>query len=167
MITDIARRRFDEIVPPLLDDVYALARWLTGDAADADDVAQEVALRALRALAGTRPERPRAWLLAITRNAALTHLAKKRPQALADAADEIADDAPSPEAALIRAAESRAVAAAIDALPLPLREVLIMREISDLSYKDIAEAADIPIGTVMSRLARARAQLAAQLGALR
>jgi RNA polymerase sigma-70 factor (ECF subfamily) len=174
--SETARRRFHEIVLPHLDDAYALARWLTGNASDAEDVAQDACMRALRALDTAPPEHPRAWLLAITRNTAYSWLAKNRPHALllvggAEDAETASgaqtDPAPSPEAALISAADGAAVSAAIDALPIVFKESLVMREINGLSYREIAEATGVPVGTVMSRLARARSLLAQSLGALR
>lgn len=176
MTSEIARRRFQRNVPPHLDDAYSLARWITGSAADAEDVVQDACLRALQAFANTEPERPRAFLLAVTRNAAYSWLARNRPGALvfAGAADEAeahanarTESAPSPEDALIAAADSAMVSAAIEALPLIFREALVLREINGLSYRDIAEATDAPIGTVMSRLARGRALLAKILGGSR
>jgi RNA polymerase sigma factor (sigma-70 family) len=167
--SELARRRFQDLVLPHLDDAFSLARWLTGSAADAEDVVQETCLRALKALETAPPEKPRAFLLAVTRNAAFTWLAKNRPRALvlAGGAEEAeahvealpGEAAASPEQALIDAADRAAVAAAIDALPLTFRETLVMREINGLSYREIAEATGAPVGTVMSRLARARALL--------
>lgn len=176
MTDDIARRRFHEHVLPHLDDVYSLARWITGNAADAEDVAQEACLRALKAFAMIAPERPRAFLLTVTRNAAYSWLAKNRPRALvlAGAAEEAEAQAcadspavPSQEEAMISASDQASVTEAIANLPLAFREVLVLREINELSYRDIAEATGAPLGTVMSRLARARALLAERLGALR
>jgi RNA polymerase sigma factor (sigma-70 family) len=173
--SETARRRFREQVLPYLDDAYSLARWLAGGATDAEDIVQEACLRAFKALENAPVERPRAWLLAIVRNAAFTWLAKNRPKALLLAGG--AEDAeshpnavetvasPSPEAALIEAADRAEVVAAIDALPIPYKETLVMREINGLSYREISEATGAPIGTVMSRLARARALLIASLGA--
>lgn len=154
---------------PHLDDAYTLAKWLTANAADAEDVVQEACVRALRALESATVERPRAWLLAIVRNTAFTWLAKNRPKAvlvvneetitaMADAA-EGPDPPPTPEEAVIAAAEGHAVVAAIEGLPQHFREVLVMREINGMSYREIGEATGVPIGTVMSRLARARALL--------
>ncbi|WP_051079712.1 sigma-70 family RNA polymerase sigma factor [Methylosinus sp. LW4] len=159
---------------PHLDDAYSLARWLTGDATDAEDVVQDACLRALSALDGAEVEHPRAWLLSITRNAAFTWLAKNRRRDLVlvgvaedaevqDGASSMSEEA-SPEAALIEAADRRSVAAAIASLPIPFREALVMREINGLSYREIASATGAPIGTVMSRLARARALLIERLG---
>lgn len=176
MSDDIARRRFQEHALPHLDDAYSLARWITGDAADAEDVTQEACLRALKAFATISPERPRAFLLTVTRNAAYSWLAKNRPRALvlAGAAEEAeaqagADvaTAPSQEEAMIAASDRASVTEAIGSLPLAFREALVLREINGQSYRDIAEATGAPLGTVMSRLARARALLAERLGALR
>jgi RNA polymerase sigma-70 factor (ECF subfamily) len=173
--SETGRRNFAEHVLPHLDDAYSLARWLCGDATDAEDVVQDACVRALKALeGGAAVERSRAWLLAIVRNAAYSWLGKNRPRAivLAGGAEEAeahadaleAGGSPSPEAALIETADRAMVAAAIDGLPLTFRETLVMREINGLSYRDISEATGAPIGTVMSRLARARALLAQKLG---
>ena len=167
MTSEAARRRFTEQVLPHLDDAYTLARWLTGNPTDAEDVVQDACLRALRALDGAPVEHPRAWLLAIIRNTAFTWLAKNRPNAvvLAGGAEEARahqgalqeQAAPTPEDALIAKADRESVTAAIDALPVAFKEVLVMREINGLSYREIAGTIGAPIGTVMSRLARARA----------
>ncbi len=159
---------------PHLDDAYTLAKWLTGNAADAEDVVQDACLRALQALGSASVERPRAWLLAIVRNTAFTWLAKNRPKALVVVGDETvttisdaavgADPPPTLEAVLIAAADEQAVHMAIAALPQSFRETLVMREINGLSYREIGEATGVPIGTVMSRLARARGLLMETLG---
>jgi len=170
--SETARRRFAQDVLPHLDDAYSLARWLTGNATDAEDVAQEACLRALKALDGALVENPRAWLLSIVRNTAFTWLAKNRPPALAPSGEEeraqqidpLESGPPTPEEALIAQADRQSLAAAIEALPLAFKETLVMREINGLSYREIAETTGAPIGTVMSRLARARALLIATLG---
>jgi RNA polymerase sigma factor (sigma-70 family) len=174
MTSEAARRRFTEQVLPHLDDAYSLARWLTGNPTDAEDVVQDACLRALRALDGAPVEHPRAWLLAIIRNTAFTWLAKNRPNAvvLAGGAEEARahqgalqeQAAPTPEDALIAKADRESVTAAIDALPVAFKEVLVMREINGLSYREIAGTIGAPIGTVMSRLARARALMIGKLG---
>jgi RNA polymerase sigma factor (sigma-70 family) len=169
--SDRARKRFGELVLPHLDDAYGLARWLTGQRADAEDVVQEACLRALAALETAIIEQPRAWLLGIVRNTAFTWLAKNRPKAvlvtdderLFEAAARSSEASPNAEEAMIAAADEAALHQAIAALPLPFKEVLVMRDISGLSYREIALAAGSPIGTVMSRLARARAILVAKL----
>lgn len=147
---------------PHLDAGYNLARWLTRDVADAEDVVQEAALRALRYADSLDGGSARAWFLTIVRHAFYDWRKRNRPaEIVADdgtAIESAADpDAIDPETACLRAAQTRALADAIAALPLRFREVLILREIEGLSYKEIARVADIPVGTVMSRLARARA----------
>ena len=146
---------------PHLDDAYGLARWLTGNAADAQDVVQEACLRALGAIERAQAANPRAWFMTVTRNAAYTWLARNRPKAIVvdDAQADAADDSPSAETALIARADAARIERAIDALPLVFRETLVMREFNELSYREIAEATGAPIGTIMSRLARARALL--------
>ena len=174
MIRESTRRRFAETVLPHLDDAYGLARWLTGNGADAEDVVQDACLRALGSLDTAVVDRPRAWVLAIVRNTALTWLARNRSGNLvltddaealetAAAADPGAQ-APDPEEALIAAADEKALEAAITALPPRFREVVVMRDVNGLSYREISEAIGAPQGTVMSRLARARALLIDRLG---
>jgi RNA polymerase sigma factor (sigma-70 family) len=170
VIDDVGRRRFREIVPPLLDDAYTLAKWLTRSATDAEDVVQEAAVRALNALATVPVDRPRPWFLAIVRNAAMTWMARNRPKALAYAGDltdleaidasDVAEGPLDPEQALIALEEGDRLRQAIADLPSPFRETLVMRDINGLSYREIAEATDSPVGTVMSRLARARSAIA-------
>jgi len=156
--------RFEEQVLPHLDAGYNLARWLTRDAQDAEDVVQDACLRAMQYAGGLRAGDARAWFLTIVRHACYDWFRRNRPpEIVADggAAIESAVDgaALSPEQNAVRASEARALADALATLPLPYREVLVLRELEELSYKEIARIADIPIGTVMSRLARARALL--------
>jgi RNA polymerase sigma-70 factor (ECF subfamily) len=169
-----ARQRFGEVVLPYLDDALSLARWLTGSVADAEDVVQEACVRAFGAV-GTARDNPRAWLLAIVRNTAFTWLAKNRPKAVVVTADEglfekagleMIDRAheASPEALLIAKADAEALKRAIEALPIAYREALVLREIEGLSYQEIAAVLSVPMGTVMSRLARARALLIQSVG---
>jgi RNA polymerase sigma factor (sigma-70 family) len=170
--SDAARRRFNEMVLPHLDDAYGLARWLTGNRTDAEDVVQDACIRALASLETAVVERPRAWLLTIVRNTAFSWLAKNRPKAVVltgdsqvfDAATLHRDFAPDPEEALIAAADEAALETAIQALPHLFREVIVMRDINGMSYREIAEAIGAPQGTVMSRLARGRAYLVDKLG---
>jgi RNA polymerase sigma factor (sigma-70 family) len=170
--SDAARRRFNEMVLPHLDDAYGLARWLTGNQTDAEDVVQDACMRALASLETAIVERPRAWVLTIVRNTAFSWLAKNRPKAVVltddpqvlDAAAAHRDSAPDPEEALIAAADEVALESAIQALPHLFREVIVMRDINGMSYREIAAAIGAPQGTVMSRLARARARLVDKLG---
>ncbi len=160
-----AAERFREIVLPHLADALALAKWLTGSAHDAEDVVQEACIRALKAIDSYQGRGARAWLLSIVRNTCFTWLAKNRPDSANDQAEfeDAEADQPSPEAALIEKAERAAIEAAIQSLPRPFIEVLVLRDINEMSYKEIASMLSIPIGTVMSRLARARALLADDL----
>src|SRR5438067_7473815 len=168
---------FRKVVLPHLADALAFARYLTGSPHDAEDVVQEACIRALAGIDTYAGGSPRAWLLAIVRNTCFTWLAKHRPKSLVLAGDaaeaaEMGDAGlneaePTPEAQLIAKADTEAIGAAIAALPNPFREVVILRDINGLSYREIASMIGVPIGTVMSRLARARGQLATQLGRMR
>ena len=171
---DRAAELFRQIVVPHLADGLALARWLAGNSADAEDIVQDACMRALRAIGDYRGGSARAWLLTIVRNTAFSWLAKQRSSSLvmvgdladideASAANTSggADPQPTPESELIRRADQQMVAAAIAALTLPMREVLVLRDVNGCSYKEIAEVLNLPIGTVMSRLARGRQHLAA------
>jgi RNA polymerase sigma-70 factor (ECF subfamily) len=145
-----------------LDAGYNLARWLAQDASDAEDVVQDACVRAMKYIGSMRGDDGRAWFLSIVRHAFYDWLARNRPAAIVrdDAALEAAvDEADGPEATLARKGERLAMAAAVARLSLPFREVIVLRELEELSYKEIAAIAQIPVGTVMSRLARARQQL--------
>jgi RNA polymerase sigma factor (sigma-70 family) len=164
-----AADRFRALVPPLLDDAYTLAKWLCRDADDAEDIVQEAAVRALRALEATAVDRPKPWFLAIVRNTAFTWMARNRGKVVAfagglDDLDALSPPdpgaAPDPEATLIALEDGARVRRAMAGLPPPLLEILVLREVNGLSYRDIAQAAGLPMGTVMSRLARAREALA-------
>lgn len=169
------RRRFDAVVLPHLDAAYNLARWLSGNASDADDVVQEAFLRAFRLFGSFRGDQPRPWLLAIVRNTWFTTW-QKRKTAAETGYDESVLDASlpdwhgtpdDPEQWLLREEDVRLVHAALERLPVAFREVLVLRELEELHYRDIARIADIPVGTVMSRLARGRRMLAAAVVELR
>ncbi|MGH7249246.1 MAG: sigma-70 family RNA polymerase sigma factor [Pseudomonadota bacterium] len=154
--------RFEETVLPHLDAAYNLARWLTRNEHDADDVVQEAYLRALRFFDGFRGGDGRAWLLAIVRNASYTWSEQSRARPQVEFNEEIScagGDASDPETLLVQNLNAASVSACIEALPVEFREVVILRELEELSYKEIAAAAGLPIGTVMSRLARARKRL--------
>jgi len=161
--------RFEQAVLPHLDAAYNLARWLVRDDADAQDVVQEAALRAYRFFEGFRGGDGRAWLLTIVRNVCHTWLRKNRAHELATPFDEeahgVADD--NPETLLMENADAQALKEALEELPAEFREALILREMEGLSYKEIAGVADVPVGTVMSRLARARKRLQLRLGVRR
>ncbi|WP_423196252.1 MULTISPECIES: RNA polymerase sigma factor [unclassified Cupriavidus] len=169
------RRRFDALVLPHLDAAYNLARWLCGGTTDADDVVQEAFLRAYRLFASFRGEQPRPWLLAIVRNAWFTLYRQRRSAAETAYDDDVPDTTlpewhgtlASPEQALLREDDIRLVHAALERLPVVFREVIVLRELEDLHYRDIAAIAGIPVGTVMSRLARGRRMLAAEIVTLR
>lgn len=150
---------FQELAATHLESAYNLARWLVRDPALADDVVQDAMLRALRYYHGFRGENARAWLLQIVRNVALTRLKRSGAEAPADAAAEstsadVAHD--GPETALMRQDDQRLLHELLAGVPVDLRECLILREIEELSYKEIARIVDAPIGTVMSRLWRGR-----------
>jgi RNA polymerase sigma-70 factor (ECF subfamily) len=169
------RKLFDEVFLPHLVQAYRLARWLTGNAADAEDVVQEASLRAFRGIAGFGGINARAWALSVVRNTAYTWLLKNRPAAVVftedlDGAEQerlerpaAGEGAGTPESLLIARVEAEKVQGAIAALPAPFREVIVLRELHELNYRDIAEVTNLPIGTVMSRLSRARAMLIAAL----
>ena len=157
-------RRFEDLVLPHLDAAYNLARWLARDTHDAEDVVQDACVRALKYVGSVHGGDARAWLLTIVRHAFYDWCRRNRPVEIArddgSAIDSAVDPgATDPEQAALRRSETKVLADAIAELPLAFREVLILRELEDLSYKEIARVADIPVGTVMSRLARARALL--------
>jgi RNA polymerase sigma-70 factor, ECF subfamily len=160
-------RVFDATVLPHLDAAFNFARWLTRDDAEAEDVVQDACVRALRYFSSLRDDDARAWFFTIVRNAWYSRVAR-RPAATQTASldgrgGEPLDDAPDPEAQLLRQDTVDLVRGAIEQLPADFREVLVLREIEGLSYKEIATVVRVPIGTVMSRLARARERLLAEL----
>jgi len=162
--------RFEQAVMPHLDAAHNLARWLVRDATLAEDVTQDAVVRALGYFASYRGGDARAWLLQIVRNAAYTALAARQRgrEAHLDDGPGSGDDAPAlqvpdpaddPEAALARSEGLQRLDRALEALPVELRECLVLRELEDLSYKEIAHVVGVPVGTVMSRLWRARQAL--------
>jgi RNA polymerase sigma-70 factor (ECF subfamily) len=173
-----AKARFESVVVPHLPDAYALARWLTGNRADADDIVQEACLRAYRAISTFAGGSSRAWLLTIVRNEAYTALRKNnitlvsmealdtRERAAVDLGGHIGGaTVASPEVELIARADVRQLESAISALPVEFRESLVLRDIQGLEYREIAQVTAVPVGTVMSRLARARRRIAAAIKA--
>jgi RNA polymerase sigma-70 factor (ECF subfamily) len=158
-------RRFRDAALPHLDDVCTLAGYLLRNPADADDAVQECYLRAFRHFDGFRGQATKPWLMAILRNVCRAEFAR-RSGAADDLADVAEDALPlwqepesSPEAAILRRRDSETVRALVAALPAPFREAIVLRDINDLSYREIAEVVGAPIGTVMSRLGRARSML--------
>jgi RNA polymerase sigma-70 factor (ECF subfamily) len=160
-------QRFREAALPYLDDVYTLARYLLRNSADAEDAAQECYLRALKHFDTYRGPAMKAWLFAILRNVCRAERARRSgtPAGMVEAeADDNAapiwqEPAATPEAAIIRDWDAETIRKLVAQLPGPFREIIVMREINNLSYREIAEVIDVPVGTVMSRLARARCML--------
>jgi RNA polymerase sigma factor (sigma-70 family) len=167
---DDRAQRFRELIEPLLNDAYTFARYLSRDASAADDIVQEASLRAFRHLDSLRSNDPRAWLLKIIRNCFYSWREKVMQTGLQPfEADAVEDDSNSaveeasqaqheldPQRILEQTVKRDAVRAMVEALPVQYREALVLREMNDLSYREIAELTGMPIGTVMSRLARAR-----------
>lgn len=168
--------RFNEVAVPHLDAAYSLARWLTRNDHDAEDVVQEAYLRAFRFFDGYRGGDARAWILKIVRHTCFTWLARNRPVELVAASEEEIEEeraaeggragglmggtgGKDPETLLLERLDSELLTSLIGKLPPLFREVLVLREIEELSYRDIAEVLALPVGTVMSRLARARQRL--------
>ena len=164
------RARFEAQVLPHLDAAYRLARWLARSPGEADDVAQEAILRAFRGFDGLRGSDAKAWLLAIVRNCHLTALKQQQRLAYVPLPDEndardghaMTATTPDPETASIRRDEQRTLDDLLAALPEEHRTMLLLREIEGLDYRQIASVTAVPIGTVMSRLARSRAALRAR-----
>jgi RNA polymerase sigma factor (sigma-70 family) len=162
------RRRFEAQALPHLDAVYNLARWLARPPVDADDIVQDAMLRAFRGFDSLRGDDVKPWLMSIVRNCFLTAVGKSKDKRhvsipadneIAAADHALIADLPDPEAAAIQTEQSRHLNEVIASLPQDFREALILREMEDMSYRDIAEITGVPVGTVMSRLARARALL--------
>ena len=158
-------RAFEEVVLPHLDAAFNYARWLTKSDADAEDVVQDAAVRALRFFSSLRNDDARAWLLTIVRNTWYARFSKagraEQREVLVDMKDQRPDEQPDPEALVIQQQAVERVHRAIEELPADFREVVVLRELEGLSYKEIAEVIGTPIGTVMSRLARGRERLLA------
>ena len=170
MNRDARRERFERLALPHLDAAYNLARWLSGSANDADDVVQDAYLRAFRFFETFDGDNARAWLLAIVRNTWFTEWRRRRPHTDDVSFDEaVANDEPlpgwdehgldDPETLIVRREDIRLIHRALDALTVEFREVIVLRELEDMSYRDIATVIGVPVGTVMSRLSRGRQQL--------
>lgn len=155
--------RFEEIALPHLKAAYNLARWLVHDDSEAEDIVQEAYLRAFKFFGGYYGGDSRSWLLTIVRNTCYTWLQQNRVLRLADPiddkVDEVGADVSDPETLLLQSVNSQMVRQALQELPVEFREVVVLREMESLSYKEIADVVDIPIGTVMSRLKRGRQRL--------
>ena len=155
--------QFEAVALPLFGAAYNLARWLVRNDRDAEDVVQEAYLRAFKFFGNYRGGDSRSWLLTIVRNTCYTWLQQNRARELTDPIedklDEVGFSLENPETLLLQNADAQLVRSALEELPLEFREVLIMREMEDLSYKQISTIADLPLGTVMSRLARGRKRL--------
>jgi RNA polymerase sigma-70 factor (ECF subfamily) len=160
-------RLFEQMVLPHLDAAYNLARWLTSNDHDAQDVVQEASLRAFKFFGSFRGENARAWLLTIVRNTFYNWLQKNRLPEIAGELDEeamaVEDVSGNAETINLRLADADTVQSAIAELPVEFREVVVLREMEGFSYKEIADLSNVPIGTVMSRLARARKLLQKRL----
>jgi RNA polymerase sigma-70 factor, ECF subfamily len=162
-------RRFRDAASPHLDDVYTLARYFMRNTDDAEDAVQECYLRALRHFDSYRGPAMKPWLLAILRNVCNTEFTRRgRGEVPTDYAQDesVAEEMPmwqepqaSPEKMMLQQQDSATIRRLVEELPEPFREAIVLREMNDLSYKEIAEVAGVPVGTVMSRLARARAML--------
>jgi len=171
------RAVFDEVFLPHMAEAYRLARWLTGNACDAEDVVQDAALRAFRGINSFGAVNARAWSLTIVRNTAYSWLVKNRPKAVVFTDDlsaaeqqELEHEGPhgtrieTPEEIALFKADAEDGQHALAQLPAQFREVIVLREINQLNYRDIAEITNVPIGTVMSRLSRGRQLLITLLG---
>ena len=162
MELEVQPSRFEEVVLPHLDAAYNLERWLVRNTTDAEDLVQDACLRALKGFTGFRGGDSRGWLLAIVRNTCYTWLNKNRRLEPVEFDEKVhTEEVPvaEPERVWARNAAHETLEKTLQELPAEFREVIILRELEDLSYKEISEIAGVPVGTVMSRLARARARL--------
>jgi RNA polymerase sigma factor (sigma-70 family) len=177
-MSDYRKVSFDRIVTPYLAEGFALAQWLSGNRADAEDIFQEACLRAFRGIDSYAGGSARAWVLSIVRRTAYSWLASNRSPSLVAIDDLSANEcayaeqggsgdivsSATPEAALIAKADAARLNAAIGALPVTFRETFVLRDMQGLDYREIAEVTGVPVGTVMSRLARARHRLMMTIG---
>jgi RNA polymerase sigma-70 factor (ECF subfamily) len=171
------RAAFDEVFVPHLPEAYRLARWLAGSASDAEDIVQEAALRAFRGIKSFGAVNARAWSLTIVRNTAFSWLAKNKSKTVVFMNDLSVTEQQeleyeglhgtkieTPEEIALFKADAEEIQKALAQLPVQFREVIVLREINQMNYRDIAEITNVPIGTVMSRLSRGRQLLTALLG---
>lgn len=160
----VVRTTYEEALLPHLDAAYNLARWLTRDERDAEDIVQEAYLRALKHFEAFKGGDARPWLLAIVRNTYYTWIQRNRSPEISTAFDDEKDThisgVPDPETLLLKETDRKMIRRALRKLPAEFLEVIVLREFEELSYKEIAEVVQVPVGTVMSRLARARRRLA-------
>jgi RNA polymerase sigma-70 factor (ECF subfamily) len=167
VIESAQRARFEQIFLPHLDAAYNLAHWLTRNGHDADDVVQEAMCRALRLFGGFRGENARAWLLKVVRSTCYNWLERRQTRELAAplhaGVPALGSEALNPEKLFLQRADRQMMLDAIESLPLTFREVVILRDLEGLTYQEIAVITGVPLGTVMSRLARGRGQLRKQL----
>jgi RNA polymerase sigma factor (sigma-70 family) len=163
------RLRFEQLILPHLDAAYNLARWLTHNDQDAQDMVQEACLRAFRFFPGFRGGDSRAWLLTIVRNTCYTWLQQHQADALTipfqEELHDVECEALNPEALHLHRIDQQRLREALETLPVEFREVIILRELEELSYREISVIAHVPLGTVMSRLARGRKWLQRYLAA--
>jgi len=166
-LAEMPSQRFDETILPHLNAAYNYARWLTRNEAEAEDVVQDACVRAMRFFNSFRGDDARSWLMAIVRNTWYSRAARRAPvtelNPMVEPAHEPVDEALDPEALLLQQHALARVRDGLAQLPVDFREVIVLREIEGLSYKEIAAVINAPIGTVMSRLARARERLLAAL----
>jgi RNA polymerase sigma-70 factor, ECF subfamily len=171
------RAAFDEVFLPHMPEAYRLAHWLTGNASDAEDIVQEAAIRAFRGIKNFGAVNARAWSLTIVRNTAFSWLAKNKPKKVVYLNDLSATEqqeleyeglqgtkVETPEQIVLFKADAEEIEKALAQLPTQFREVIVLREMNQMNYRDIAEITNVPIGTVMSRLSRGRQLLLALLG---
>lgn len=159
----MAGRRFEDAVMPHLDAAFNYARWLTRNDVDAEDLVQEACVRAMRFLASLRDGNPRPWLFAIVRNTWYSRQSRRgaamEHPIVSPSGDERPDNALDPEQQLVQQDTVARVRRALETLPAEFREAIVLRDIEGLSYKEVAEALSVPIGTVMSRISRGRERL--------
>lgn len=162
MAAELQNEAFEQLAMPLFDSLYNFAHWLTRNREEAEDLVQETYAKALRGFASFQAGNFRAWMFRILRNTFLTSrtgLARTSTVALDEEEEQVAIARDTPETVLLQTSDIEAVRRAIEQLPLPFREAILLADVEEMSYREIAEALEVPIGTVMSRLARGRRAL--------